>query len=116
MRFIREQGCAGIGVDDVLEHVSSRAAQACRMFRKELGQTILGAITAVRMQRVKQLLTETDLSLIDIADRAGFAYVEYLSTSFRRETDNPQLSLQVPQPPRPMIARRDIPTFTGLHN
>jgi LacI family transcriptional regulator len=47
---------------------------------------MLGAITAVRMQRVKQLLTETDLSLIDIADRAGFSYVEYLSTSFRRET------------------------------
>ncbi len=57
-----------------------------RLFRKELGQTILDAITAVRMQRVKQLLAETDLSLTDIADRAGFSYVEYLSTSFRRET------------------------------
>ena len=40
----------------------------------------------IRMQRVKQLLTETDLSLADIADRAGFSYVEYLSTSFRRQT------------------------------
>jgi LacI family transcriptional regulator len=56
------------------------------LFRNELGQTILDAITAIRMQRVKQLLAETDLSLADIADRAGFSYVEYLSTSFRRET------------------------------
>jgi LacI family transcriptional regulator len=86
MRFIREHGCAGIGVDDVLEHLAVSRSALQRMFRKELGQTILGAITAVRMQRVKQLLTETDLSLIDIADRAGFSYVEYLSTSFRRET------------------------------
>jgi LacI family transcriptional regulator len=38
------------------------------------------------MQRVKQLLTETELSLSDIADRVGFSYVEYLSTSFRRQT------------------------------
>jgi LacI family transcriptional regulator len=57
-----------------------------RLFRKELGQTILDAITATRMQRVKQLLAETDLSLNDIADRAGFSYVEYLSTSFRHHT------------------------------
>jgi LacI family transcriptional regulator len=56
------------------------------LFRNELGQTILEAITATRMQRVKQLLTETELSLSDIADRVGFSYVEYLSTSFRRQT------------------------------
>ena len=30
--------------------------------------------------------TETDLPLADIAQRAGFAYMEYLSTTFRRQT------------------------------
>ena len=86
MRFIREHACEGIGVDDVLEHVAVSRSMLQRLFRKELGRTILDAITAMRMQRVKQLLTETDLPLADIADRAGFAYVEYLSTSFRRQT------------------------------
>ena len=70
----------------MLEHLSISRSVLQRLFRKELGQTILDAITAMRMQRVKQLLAETDLSLADIADRAGFSYVEYLSTSFRRET------------------------------
>jgi LacI family transcriptional regulator len=86
MRFIREHACQGIGVADVLEHLTVSRSMLQRLFRNELGQTILDAITAVRMQRVKQLLTETDLSLTDIADRAGFSYVEYLSTSFRRQT------------------------------
>ena len=63
MRFIREHACQGIGVDDVLEHLTVSRSVLQRLFRNELGQTILDAITAIRMQRVKQLLTETDLSL-----------------------------------------------------
>ena len=65
MRFIREHACAGIGVDDVLEHLTSHAARSSACSARRLGQTILDAITAIRMQRVKQLLTETDLSLAD---------------------------------------------------
>jgi LacI family transcriptional regulator len=86
MRFIREHACHGIGVDDVLEHLTVSRSVLQRLFRKELGRTILDSITAMRIQRVKQLLTETDLCLADIADRAGYSYVEYLSTSFRRQT------------------------------
>jgi LacI family transcriptional regulator len=86
MRFIREHSCDGIGVDDVLEHVMVSRSVLQRLFRKELGKTVLDAITAIRMQRVKQLLSESDLTLNEIADRSGFSYVEYLSTSFRRET------------------------------
>ena len=86
MRFIREHACAGISVDDVIEHLSVSRSALQRLFRNELGRTILDEITMTRTQRVKRLLIETDLSLADIADRAGFSYVEYLSTSFRRQT------------------------------
>ena len=86
MRFIREHACQGIGVDDVLEHLAVRAVWCSDYFEKSWDRRFSTAIIAIRMQRVKQLLSETDLSLADIADRAGFSYVEYLSTSFRRQT------------------------------
>jgi LacI family transcriptional regulator len=86
MQFIREYSCQGIGVDDVLEHVTVSRSILQRLFRKELGRSILDAITAVRLQRVKELLTQTGLSMAEIAERAGYSYVEYLSTSFRRHT------------------------------
>ena len=59
-----------------------------RLFRNELGQTILRCDPSVNPHAaLKQLLVETDLSLANkIADRAGFSYVEYLSASFRRQT------------------------------
>ena len=34
---------------------------------------------------MKQLLSETDLSLAEIAGHAGFEHVEYLSVAFKRE-------------------------------
>ncbi len=86
LRFIRENASRGIAVEDVLNHVSVSRSVLQRLFRKHLGRTILEAIVSVRMQRVKQLLTETDLPLSAIAKRGGFAYVEYLSAVFRRDT------------------------------
>jgi transcriptional regulator GlxA family with amidase domain len=38
---------------------------------------------------VKQLLTETDLPLEQIAERAGFAHVEYLSVVFKKKAGLP---------------------------
>ena len=86
LRFIRENACHGIGVEDVLDHVLASRSVLQRSFRKLLGCTIHDAIIGARLQRVKQLLLETELTLPAIADRAGFAYVEYLSAVFRQRT------------------------------
>ena len=86
MRFIREHACDGIGVDDVLEQVTVSRSVLQRLFRKHFDRTILDSITDVRIERVKQLLIETDLPLAVIARRAGFSYMEYLSRTFRHQT------------------------------
>jgi LacI family transcriptional regulator len=86
MSFIREHACEGIGVEDVLDHVLISRSVLQHLFREILGKTIHDVITDVRIQRVKQLLAETDLPLAAIAERTGFSYSEYLSTVFRRET------------------------------
>jgi LacI family transcriptional regulator len=86
MSFIRENACRGISVDDVVEHVLVSRSVLQQLFRQILGNTIHDAITSLRIQRAKQLLTETDLSLTAIAERTGFAYDSYLSTVFHRET------------------------------
>jgi LacI family transcriptional regulator len=86
MRFIREHACDGIGVDDVLDHLAVSRSLLQRLFRKHFDRTILDTITGVRIARVKQLLTDTELPLAAITRRAGFSYMEYLSNTFRRQT------------------------------
>jgi len=78
--------CDGIGVDDVLAtvHQSRRAFERC--FAKLVGRTPHEEILRVRMNRVRELLAGTDLSLEAIAERTGFDHPEYLSVVFKRET------------------------------
>jgi LacI family transcriptional regulator len=86
VQFIREQACGGINVGDVLRAVPLSRRVLEQRFQKLLGHTPREEILHVRLNRVKQLLIETDLSLYLIAERTGFEHVEYLSVVFKRET------------------------------
>ncbi len=86
MHFIRQHACSGIQVEDVLDHLTVSRSVLQRRFRAGLGRSIHSAITVVRLERAKQLLTDTDLSLLAVATRTGFSTVEYMSTWFRNST------------------------------
>lgn len=84
LRFIRKNATTGIKVADVLRDVplSRRILEA--RFRKILGRTPHEEISRVRLERIKELLLGTKLSLVEIATRTGFDHVEYLSVFFRK--------------------------------
>ena len=89
MRFIREHASQGLRIDDVLSEVAVSRSVLQRRFRAILGRTVHQVITSVRIQRVKQMLLETDLPLSTIAERCGFVHNEYLSVMFRKATGSP---------------------------
>ncbi|MCR9202673.1 MAG: DNA-binding transcriptional regulator [Planctomycetaceae bacterium] len=84
-RFIREHACRGIDVNDVVESTSLSRRQLERRFRAELGHTLHKEITAAQLSRVKQLLTETKMTLEAIAPLAGYGHKEQLIAVFKRE-------------------------------
>jgi LacI family transcriptional regulator len=89
VHYIRQNACNGIQVKDVLRVVpQSRTLLECR-FKRLIGRTPHEEILRVRLNRVKELLVETDLSLDEIAERTAFNHVEYLSVAFRREIGIP---------------------------
>lgn len=89
VNFIRNHACDGIKVKDVLRAVPQSRTLLESRFKRLLGRTPHEEILRVRLARVKQLLIETDLSLEQIAERAAFTHVEYLSVAFRREIGMP---------------------------
>ena len=84
VRYIREHACEGISVADVLKVAPLSRRVLETRFQKLLGRSPHAQILGVKLERVKRLLGETDLSLSAIADRTGFAHVEYLSVAFKR--------------------------------
>lgn len=89
MRFIREHACDGINVKDLLRAVPQSRRQLETRFQKAFGRTPHEEILRAQLSRVQRLLLETDLPLSEIAERAGFAHVEYLSVVFKKHTGMP---------------------------
>ena len=100
VHFIRLNAFSGIKVKDVLKAVPHSRTLLEGRFKKLLGRTPHEEILRVRLNRVKQLLVETNLSLEAIAERSGFPHVEYLSVAFRREVGLPPSRYRVRHRPR----------------
>jgi len=84
VRFIRKHACEGIDVGDVIAPLAVSRRSLERRFRKFLERTPNEEITRVQIQRVQELLSDTDLPLGTIAHMAGFRHAEYMSLVFRR--------------------------------
>lgn len=89
VRFIREHAFEQINIESVLKVVPLSRRLFESRFKKLLGHTPHEEIIRVRMNRVKEMLTETELSLADIAERTGFEHVEYLSAAFKKREGLP---------------------------
>lgn len=85
LHYIREHACEGLGVEDVLRHCPMARRTLESRLKVLLGRSPHEEIQRVQLNRVKELLTGTDLTLSEIAGRAGFRHTEYLSVVFKRE-------------------------------
>lgn len=86
LQFIREHACDGINVPDVLHHVSASRSWLERGFRTHIGRSPQAEIRRAQIDRCKELLKTTDLTLDRIAAMTGFKHCEYMSALFKRET------------------------------
>jgi LacI family transcriptional regulator len=89
LRFIREHACDGIAVSDVMRQIPVSRRMLEHRFKKLVHRTPHDEIVRVRMERVCQLLRETKLTLVEIADRTGFAQADYLSAAFKKHVGMP---------------------------
>lgn len=83
LQVIRARACTGLNVDEVAEAAGLSRSVLQRRFREVLAKTVHEAILDMRLKRACELLTETELPLIDIAEQAGFKHQEYLGAVFR---------------------------------
>jgi LacI family transcriptional regulator len=85
LQYIRRHASANIRVTDILRHIDLSRRALEHRFAKWVGHTPHEEIQRVRMNRVKELLRDTELTLQQIAERMGFEHPEYLGAAFKRE-------------------------------
>jgi LacI family transcriptional regulator len=86
LTFIRENSYRSCQVTEVMRHVGlSRRALDYR-FVGALGRTTHAEIIRVRVERVRELLSSTDLTLHQIAERLDFSHSEYMGVRVKPHT------------------------------
>lgn len=83
--YMEEHFTEQIGLAEVAAAVHISAAHLARLFRRETGQTIVGVLQRLRIQRACELLATTDQTLLEVAYDSGFESVEHFHRLFRRQ-------------------------------
>ena len=83
LRLIREHACNGIGVEALARQAGLSRSVLQRRFRALLQRTVHQEILNVRIKRACELLAQTDLPLVEIAERTGFKHQEYMGAVFK---------------------------------
>ncbi|MBL7115975.1 MAG: helix-turn-helix domain-containing protein [Kiritimatiellae bacterium] len=71
-------------LDELLEIAHMSRSNLMRVFRKATGQTPIEYLVRLRIQRAMELLSNTDLSITEIALETGFNDSNYFTRQFRR--------------------------------
>lgn len=85
LKYIREHACDGLDVESLLRAVPLSRSVLERRFSQILGCSPKAEILRVRLDRVCRLLAESDLSLAEVAHKAGFEHPEYMSRLFKKK-------------------------------
>ncbi len=87
LSYIRQQATLPVLVSDVARHtgVSRRALE--RRFLEVLQRTPAQELRRHQFERARQLLTDTNLPMPEVAEKSGFGSQAYLAAAFRKHFD-----------------------------
>jgi LacI family transcriptional regulator len=85
LRYIRENACHGIDVDQVAKAMGLSRSALHRRFLSQLKRTAKSEIMRVRIERARELLKQSEKISESLARKCGFASLRYFTLAFSRE-------------------------------
>ena len=86
MDYIDRHYCEHLNRDEICRIAHMSRSSFTYIFKQIVGQTLLEYITSLRIRRAMQLLSEGELSIIDIGEQCGFDSAPYFSHTFKDHT------------------------------
>jgi LacI family transcriptional regulator len=84
IRLLREGACGRWAIQGVLRQVPITRRWLERQCRRVLGRSPHEEITRLRIERARQLLSETHMPIPEIAQACGYGHVQNLAENFRQ--------------------------------
>ncbi|MBN1868738.1 substrate-binding domain-containing protein [Candidatus Sumerlaeota bacterium] len=86
LHYIENHACDPVWVEDVLRHMGVNRRYLERLFERHLHRSPNTEIVRIRIRRARELLSETDMPLPQVAAASGFANYSGLRVAFKRLT------------------------------
>lgn len=83
-KYIKQNLDKGIGCEDVAREVCMNPDYLSRLFKKETGMPLQKYMNTKRVEKAKNLLVATDISVSTIAQMVGYSHFSHFSTSFKK--------------------------------
>lgn len=84
LKYIEEHYNEQINLEDMAELVSLNPAYLSNIFKKETGDNFVYYLNAYRIEKAKELLKNTQLTINEVAYSVGFMDGRYFSKSFKK--------------------------------
>lgn len=75
-----------ISLEEVAEHLHLNASYFSRLFKKEMGLTFIEHVTQMKMERAKEMLGQTPLTVGTICEQLGYDNQSYFIKTFKSHT------------------------------
>lgn len=85
IRFLKQYHTQNISIDDICEHFGCSRSHISHQFCKATGKTVREYLTHLRLEDAKLLLTNSELSITEIAFSVGYSDSNYFSNIFNKK-------------------------------
>jgi two-component system response regulator YesN len=85
-QYIKEKYAQPITLEEVSNQIGFNATYFSSLFKKETGQNFLEYLTDTRIQAAKQLLADTNRSVIQVSEEVGYIDIKHFTKLFKKTT------------------------------
>jgi AraC family transcriptional regulator len=86
LEYIEDNLSQNISLVEIARQIDMSQHYFCRSFKQSIGITPHQYLIQQRVERAKQLLTRSKLTILDITDECGFANPSHFAKYFRQHT------------------------------
>lgn len=84
--YLHEHYGHKFSLDDMASHAHVSRSECCRYFKRMMRMTISDFLKEYRLSAAAEFLENTEMTIAEIADAAGFSSASYFILSFRQKT------------------------------
>ena len=86
LNFIDRNIRQGISLDEVAEYANMSSCYFSKLFKRMTGENFITYVTNSKLELAKQMLTETDMPVTNVAYELSYNETNYFSKAFKKKT------------------------------